>query len=213
MARPRKELQIEIEKAALAATVDLLSTCPVDDISLGRIAKQIGCSAPALYTHFSSKSALLRAVHDEGFKMMLEQKLTTAARHASDPVDRLWEGGLAYLQFAFENPNLYRLMFDPPKETGVSGNPFETDIGARCLTVLIGAVEACQAAGYLPQAEAGKFAFLLWSTVHGAAMLTLLDRAPVPEGEDPRDAAIAAVDALMRFLIATGPQTKPDANA
>nr|WP_272211934.1 TetR/AcrR family transcriptional regulator [Marinicella sp. W31]MDC2877827.1 TetR/AcrR family transcriptional regulator [Marinicella sp. W31] len=213
MARPRKELQIEIEKAAVTATVGLLSTCAIDDISLGRIARQIGCSAPALYTHFSNKSALLRAVHDEGFRMMLDQKLKTAARHHSAPIDRLWDGGLAYLQFAFENPNLYRLMFDPPKETGMSGNPFETDTGARCLCVLVGAVEACQAAGYLPQAEAGKIAFLLWSTVHGAAMLTLLDRAPVAENEDPRDAAIASVDSLMRFLIATGAQPGSHANA
>ncbi|QQM31690.1 TetR/AcrR family transcriptional regulator [Martelella lutilitoris] len=213
MARPRKEQQIEIEKAAITATIDLLMTSAAEDISLARIAKEIGCSAPALYTHFASKNALLKAVHDAGFVMMLDQKLATAARHRSDPIARLWEGGLAYLQFAFENPNLYRLMFDPPKETGLSGSPFESDVGARCLGVLVQAVRACQAAGYLPEAEAGKTAFLLWSTVHGAAMLTLLDRAPVLADEDSRDAAISAVDSLMRFLISTGHQTPPAANA
>ncbi len=200
MARPRKDQQIDILARAVDASIRLLDERDAEVFTLADVAAAVGCRAPALYAYFSNKDALLRAAHDEGFRILLKEKLAVAARNASDPFNRLREGGLAYLRFAFEHPGLYRLMFSPVRTEGVPDDPFSSDPGAQCLDLLHSAILACQAEGYLPGADATQMAFTLWSAVHGAASLVLQRRAPLRSGLDPLDAAAGVVDVLMSSI-------------
>lgn len=200
MARPRKDQQVDIPTRSVEETIRLLDTQDAATITLAGVAAAVGCRAPALYAYFANKDALLRAAHDEGFRLLLQHKLAVAARHADDPLERLRAGGLAYLAFAFEHPGLYRLMFAPPGIDGLSGNPFEADPGARCLAVLQSAIADCQATGCLPGADTTQMAFTLWSAVHGAASLLLQGRAPMSPDRDGRAAATGVVDGLMAFI-------------
>lgn len=68
MARPRKEQELDIARRAIDETIRLLSERGDLDVPLTAVAHAIGCTAPALYGHFRNKSALLRAVREEGFK-------------------------------------------------------------------------------------------------------------------------------------------------
>ena len=208
MARPRKDQQINIPVRAVEATIRLLDEREVGVITLADVAAEVGCRAPALYAYFANKEALLRAAHDEGFRILLQEKLAIATRHANDSFTRLRAGGLAYLRFALEHPGLYRLMFSPPDVAGLSGNPFASDPGAQCLAALRSAIVACQGDGYLPGADATQMAFNLWSAVHGAASLVLQGRAPVQAGQDPLVAATGTVDTLMSFIHRSRP-SKP----
>ncbi len=200
MARPRKDQQIDIPARAVEETMRQLDTREAGAITLAQVAAAVGCRAPALYAYFAGREALLRAVHDAGFRLLLEEKLAVAARHADAPLDRLREGGLAYLRFAAEHPGLYRLMFSPPAAADLPDDPFATDAGAGCLAMLERAITACQAEGYLPGRQAAQVAFTLWSAVHGAASLVLQGRAPVPAGQDAMAAAAGVVDDLMDFI-------------
>ena len=203
MARPRKDQQIDIRPVAIAQTMHLLDSRDAADITMSDVADAVGCRAPALYAYFAGRDALLRAVHDEGFRLMLEEKIAVATRNADDAVERLRAGGLAYLRFAFERPGLYRLMFSPPATDQLAQSPFASDPGAQCLAVLHEAIAACRTEGYLPEADPMRMAFVLWSTVHGAASLVLQGRAPIRPGGDPAAEAIAAVDALISFVRTT----------
>ena len=203
MARPRKDQQIDIRPGAIAQAMRLLDDRDATDITMSDVAAAVGCKAPALYAYFASRDALLRDVHDEGFRLMLRDKIAVAARNADDALERLRAGGLAYLGFAFERPGLYRLMFSPPPLEDLSANPFEADPAGKCLEMLQGAIEACQMEGYLPGVEPRQMAFTLWSAVHGAALLVLQGRAPLQAGQDPRSAAIATVETLMGFIRST----------
>lgn len=203
MARPRKDQQIDVSARAVEEAIRLLDEREASAITLGDVAGAIGCKAPALYAYFAGKDALLRAVHDEGFRIMLQGKLDVATLNAGDALSRLREGGIAFLRFAFERPGLYRLMFSPAAADGLTESPFEADPGAKCLALLHEAIAACQRDGYLPGADPMQMAFVLWSTVHGAASLVLQGRAPLRPGRDPQVEAIAAVDALISFIRAT----------
>lgn len=198
MSRPRKDQQIDIPRRAVEAAIRLLDRRDAASLTLAEVADMVGCRAPALYTHFANKDSLLRAVHDEGFRMMLEGKFATAGNTAADPFDRLRDGGLAYLRFAFDNPGLYRLMFSFPG-AGIPAKPFNSDPGRQCLAILRSAVDACRGERNL-HADTGQLAFFLWSTVHGAAMLVLQDRAPIEEGVTPMAAAIRTVDTAMKLI-------------
>lgn len=200
MVRPRKDEQIDIRAHAIAATIALLDAQESASLTLAQVAAAVGCRAPALYAYFASKDALLRAVHDEGFRLLLQGKLALVARQARSPLERLHAGGLAYLRFAFEHPGLYRLMFAPPPVHGLPADAFAQDPGAQCLGLLRAAVLACQADGYLPQQDATQMAYTVWAAVHGAASLVLQGRAPVQAGQDPSAAVTGVVDVLMAFI-------------
>lgn len=211
MARPRKDQQIDIPARAIAQTIHLLNERDMRDITLAEVADATGCRAPALYSYFAGKDALLRAVHDEGFRILLQEKLAVAVRNVSDPFTRLREGGLTYLRFALEYPGLYRLMFSPPYTEGGTENPFTSDPGAACLAELRSSIELCQAEGYLPGADAVQTAFSLWSAVHGAASLILLGRKPAQAGLNGLAAATGVVDTMMSF-VQLSRFTAPDTN-
>ncbi|MCR9219126.1 MAG: TetR/AcrR family transcriptional regulator [Alphaproteobacteria bacterium] len=207
MARPLKSEAKDIAGDAVQACIALLEREPVASVTMARIAAAVGCTAPALYSHFRNKEALLRAVHDDGFRRLFEAKRAAATR-GDDAFDRLRRGGLAYMRFALDHPALYTLMFSPPAALEDRGNPFEEDLGRRALDLLTASVKACQAAGYLPGAKPESVAFTLWSLVHGAATLILQGRTPVP-GQDRDALAQSAVETAMAFVAATHPGGRP----
>ncbi len=182
----------------------LLETQQAKGLTMADVAGAVGCRAPALYNHFRNREALLRAVHDAGFERLYAEKLAVASRTAGDAFVRLREGGIAYLSFALENPELYRLMFDPPAVAGLEGNPFETDLGMKLLGFLRSSIAACQDEGFLPTHNPDLIAFTLWSTVHGAAQLILSGRVP-SDSCDQRTLAAAAVDTVMALIAETRP--------
>ncbi|TFH85059.1 TetR/AcrR family transcriptional regulator [Billgrantia azerbaijanica] len=202
MARPKKEDEKDIPTLAVAVAQRLLEEGGQAQVTMAQVADAVGCSAPALYTHFRNRDALLRAVHDAGFEQLLRDKLAVAVRTQGDSFARLREGGLAYMAFALENPALYRLMFNPPPLPELEGNPFSGDVGLRSLELLENAVKAAQADGFLPDDEPAQIAFTLWSLVHGAASLMIQNRAPLT-GCDPARTGREVVDTAMRLIAST----------
>jgi len=95
MARPRKADAIDIPRRAIEETVAILARRAASEITLVEVADAVGCRPPALYNHFRNKAALLRAVHDEGFRRLYGEKLSAAARSDGDASARLREGVLA----------------------------------------------------------------------------------------------------------------------
>ncbi len=115
MARPRKEQELDIAGRAIDETIRLLAERGDLDVPLTAVATAVGCTAPALYGHFRSKSALLRAVREEGFDRLYKEKLALFEKMRGDPFGYLRDGSYAYVRFAVDNPALYRLIVDQPK--------------------------------------------------------------------------------------------------
>ncbi|SDE54349.1 WHG domain-containing protein [Rhodospira trueperi] len=214
MARPRKDQALDIRARAITETIRLLSETDARDLTLARVAAAVGCRPPALYGHFRDKNDLLRAVHDAGFAWLYVEKLDVCADTQGDALARLREGGRAYVRFALENPALYRLMFDPPPDSGLDVGPFDSDSDAalKSLGFLRAGIVAAQREGCLPGADPDDIAFTLWSAVHGAVSLLLQGRAPATE-TDPVVAAEAVVDQVMAFIAATRATTPGGSDA
>jgi AcrR family transcriptional regulator len=83
-----------------------------DSVSLRGIARATGVSHAAPYHHFVDLEDLLAAVAASGFTSLRQLMLERADKATgTDPRGRLQEAGVAYVTFATENPELYRLMF------------------------------------------------------------------------------------------------------
>ena len=77
-----------------------------DAVTTRRLAEAIEYSQPVLYSHFSGKDAIVRAVALDGFTQ-LAATLRDARHAARSPRPAL----LAYLEFAHTRPALYDAMF------------------------------------------------------------------------------------------------------
>jgi len=80
-------------------------------LSLRRIAQELGWTAAALYRYFASKEELLDAIRAEGFVLM-GLALERARQSATSPRDAARGAIRAYLQFATDEPERFRLMYE-----------------------------------------------------------------------------------------------------
>ena len=203
MARPRKEQELDIARRAVEETIRLLARRGDLDVPLTAVALAVGCTAPALYGHFRNKNALLRAVRDEGFERLYNEKFALFERMRGDPLGYMRDGTYAYARFALENPTLYRLMFSPPQKLGVSDDPWSSEAGRQILCLLLTGLRSCQELGYLSGMDLQRYGFMCWSTVHGAVSLSLQNRLLDPEAK--WDSVRNVIDTLMEMIAATGP--------
>jgi AcrR family transcriptional regulator len=201
MARPRKEQELDIARRAVDETIWLLVERGDLDVPLTALAHAIGCTAPALYGHFRNKSALLRAVRDEGFNRLYRDKLAIFEEMRGDPFGYLRDGSYAYVRFALENPTLYRLMFTPPSRLGVSDDPWSGEVGGQILNLLLTGLRCSQEKGFLSGMDLSRYSFMFWSTVHGAVSLTLQNQEM--DQSTKWNTAREAVDTLMEIIAAT----------
>lgn len=93
----------------MAAAGRLLEKEGAEAVSFRAIARDVGVSQTAPYNHFESKEHLLATVAEEGFRSFAA--LQRAAAKSRSPSRCLCALGRAYVAFACDHPQLYRLMF------------------------------------------------------------------------------------------------------
>ena len=82
----------------------------IERVSMHSIAQELGWSATALYRYYANKEAILVATRVAALDR-LSQRLEAVMEGPGDIWARSREVGNAYVDFAFENPDAYRLIF------------------------------------------------------------------------------------------------------
>jgi AcrR family transcriptional regulator len=100
-----RDLRAALVRAAGAA----IESGGYENLSLRELAESLGVSRAAPYRHFADRRALLAAVAADGFDALTA--LYRATLDQKTPQARLTAAGRAYLAFAAERPQLFRLMF------------------------------------------------------------------------------------------------------
>jgi AcrR family transcriptional regulator len=104
--RQKEELRAKILQAAKVLFIEK----GFEETSIRNIAEKIEYSPTTIYLYFKDKDDIFHAVHQEGFKLLLNQYFKPLS-HVKAPFERLKAISLAYITFAVENPELYHLMF------------------------------------------------------------------------------------------------------
>ncbi|MCA3720220.1 TetR/AcrR family transcriptional regulator [Phenylobacterium sp.] len=166
----------------VAAGLELVRKDGASALTTRACAQWNGVSSSAVFRHFRDRPALLRAVAAEGFAMLAR---TTAI---DDPgltrQDRLLAIGGAYLRFAINEPNLFRLMYGGDALDTTDPNP-DPDLEAAADPLLAQTALAAGAEGDTSDPRT----LLAWSIVHGLAMLTLDNQLEGLVPSDPRERA------------------------
>ena len=172
----RKEREREeMRKLILDAARKLFLENSFDKVSIRNIADEIEYSPATIYLYFKDKNELFFALHQTAFMKLIEEFAPIG--QIEQPMNRLIEMGRLYLHFAFENPELYDLMFImiAPIETLECREDVWED-GHKAFDILQQVVQACIDTGSIKHTDAEQAALMIWSTVHGLAALLLRRR-------------------------------------
>lgn len=172
----------DLRNQLVQSAITFLKKNRVEDLSLRGIARELGVSHMAPYRHFSTKEDLLAAVIEDGF-LKLTTMFDEVAKQEDQSFKALFTGlGKTYVQFVVKFSDQARLMFsgmtcDPKKHPGahVAG---ETAFGR-----LVHLIEAGKKAGYINENDDTYMqSFMVWSSVHGTAMLLIENQFSMIEG-------------------------------
>ena len=178
----------DLKNALIKAGVEILAEEGLGGLSLRKVAKQAGVSHAAPYSHFKDKQALIAAISTEGFKQLYTQIEAVKEAHQADPETLLIETAWAYVQFALNAPDRFKLMFSSVLEKEKDYPDF-VEISQKNFDQVVEIVEICQKAGTLKAGASDLIALSLWGTVHGFISLllegqishTVLEKAPLKD--------------------------------
>lgn len=107
-ARNREEMIAAIVQTARA----VMREEGVAALNLSEIARRLGMQTPSLYEYFPSKMALYDHLFRLGTRLFRQHMAQVALDPARSPWELLEHYLTAYLQFAIDNPELFKLVFE-----------------------------------------------------------------------------------------------------
>ncbi len=163
-----EELHGEIVEATKRLLADSASA---DAVSIRAVADSVGVTPPSIYLHFADKDALLAAVVVDVFTE-LDEAMLAAAEGVDSPMGRLCAYGRAYVRFAVEHPEHYRIAaMDPcPRTDQAAVDEVLTDSAFNHMSA---AVTDCMAAGIFADGDPLPLTLDLWAAAHGIASLMI----------------------------------------
>jgi len=161
-----------LKKEFLDISFEFIKNNSVEDLTLKVLSDATGTSRSAIYRHFSSKDALIETMIEHAFKEFDDMVVLIFRDKEVPLIDRLFVALKTYIEFARENPNMYRLLFGEKfkhmrdeiiniKEEDCHG------FGALRLTI-----EEGQKSGIIKPESSYKQTIVVWSSLHGLASLT-----------------------------------------
>ncbi|WP_128546519.1 TetR/AcrR family transcriptional regulator [Larkinella soli] len=172
----RKEREKEeMRKLILGAARKLFLENGFEKVSIRNIADAIEYSPATIYLYYKDKNDLLYALHQEAFHKLTGEFQKVFVRN--DPFERLTEMGRTYFRFAFENPELFDLMFimTAPMDALECRDDIWNE-GRTAFGLLVQIVQECIDKGIFQHKDAEVASMMIWSAVHGYTALFLRKR-------------------------------------
>ncbi|MFI6518773.1 TetR/AcrR family transcriptional regulator [Spirillospora sp. NPDC050679] len=169
-----------LRQALLEAGIELARAGGPEAVVLREATRRAGVVPNAAYRHFADRDALVHAVSlaamaELARTMEAEQaRLPPAADPAEAALARFRAVGAGYLRFARAEPGLFRAAFYVPADMAQAETAVSAGEGGLTPFQLLGAVlDDLVEAGLMPPERRPGAEFLIWSSVHGLAVLLI----------------------------------------
>jgi AcrR family transcriptional regulator len=169
----RERERAQRHQLIVTAARELAETEGWEAVTTRRLAERVEYSQPVLYSHFDGKTAIVSAVAMDGFGELAAdlRRARLAGPEALRAVCR------AYLDFATERPALYQAMFVLPTDLKFASAETPPLLRA-CFDEFVSCFREDNDRREL-------FAEVIWSALHGLAVLSDSGRIP-PAGQEER---------------------------
>ncbi len=156
----------------LAAAERIFVEHGYEGATIRKIADEVGLSSTALYMHFADKGEMLQEICRQAFEALLEAN-NRAVEQSGPAEERLRRMMRAYVDFGFDNPNAYRLVYmTRPAELNEGPQSAARELGTELFRSFEQVVEELEAAGRL-RLDARTAAQALWAGGHGVVSLMI----------------------------------------
>lgn len=140
-------------------------------ISMRKLARCVGCTAPALYRHYESKEAVMQDVVAEAYRLFSEYLNRSLAGRT--PEERFGMAGQAYVDFALEQPALYEALYVPVALLGIQPESGSDGANYACAVGQFWSdrVREMMDTGFLVKGDPRTVSMTLWAHGHGLVSL------------------------------------------
>ena len=168
--------------------------------TIRKIADEVGVSSTALYMHFRDKDQILLEI----CTVAMEQLSAINSEICARPIDSISRVKMmleAYVRFALDNPNAYRLVFcSSPLADSMKKQLATAELGRQCLERFSGVIREIAAEGRLRTGDPRTVHQALWSACHG--MVSLMITKPDFDWAPSEELMAVMIDGLLFGLIA-----------
>jgi len=198
--RARRGSGDQLREEILDATTDLLlQTGNEKAVSIRSVAQRVRVTPPSVYLHFAAKDELISAVCARLLGRLGDVMLRAATDHAST-IERLRAQGRAYVRWAVDNPELYRIAV---MGRGRPGNDVDRVLKSCVCAHLCTSIQTLMTEGIYPQGDPAAVALELWAAAHGVASL-FVSRPYLPWGDIEEFADRVMTAACCGHIMAPG---------
>lgn len=162
-----------LKEDLIQIALDVIAKEDVDKLTLKVLADATGTSRSAIYKHFKNKDALIEAMIVRGFDKFDADTTVYLKDTKKSLIDRFYLTGKLYVEFARENPNLYRLLFGKKYAHIREETLSIKDEDCSGFAALKKMVEEAQQQGVYKKEDNYKQSIVIWATMHGVASLII----------------------------------------
>lgn len=180
----------EIKQRILVAAREIATKEGWHSVTIRKIAEKIEYTPPVVYEHFENKEDLIREIIYSGF-MKMHEDFTELRKNETDPKKLIRVLSISHWDFAFNNIELYRLMFSlerPPHTDEVTSN--------------LNAIEAIFLSISKDEEEMHELILQWMCMTNGAISIVMkLSCFPHMEKQNPREIFIKMIDRFIERLL------------
>jgi AcrR family transcriptional regulator len=160
----------ETRDAILARASEIYLTDGLAGLSMRKLAREVGVTAPALYRYYEGREAVLADLVREAHRVFLGY--LRRGLEAPTPFERFKSAGDGYLDFALDHPRWFAIIFFGPERLGMEAIPDDIEsMGCAIHQFWNDRVNECMRAGVLKEGNPEDVSLTLWAHAHGMLQL------------------------------------------
>ena len=183
-----------LESKLLRAALERLADTPAEQLSVRKVAQDLGVSHQAPYVHFGTRRGFLAAVAGTGMAAATVRARAAVAAAGDNPAARLHALADAYLTFIREQPHVHDLANGPT--VAKRDHPLLQQAAIGYWDLLHDTIAACQP-GETPEAEVLRRSAVAWATVYGISRLSAFGQLPASVPASAEELIHGAIDQLI----------------
>lgn len=190
--KERREREKAVVKAAtLTASRKLAKQLGWPKVSIRKIAKEIQYTPPVIYQHFANKEAILMELEGQGFRK-LKYELEATMAEGGDPIPRLLDLTATAWDWAFQESDLYQVMFNLDS---IHATPPNRKALFESAEVVLKTIKEI----HLFDSQADEYFFTWWAMLHGYISLIMSGQVQGKRGK-MRQFLLDAVERFAKSL-------------
>ncbi len=193
----RRHNREEVINAILETSRAIIREHGAAGLNLNEVARQLKMKTPSLYEYFPSKMAIYDALFRRGIHLF-RQRMEQNPRENVSLWDRVRLTMDAYMTFAYENPELYQIIFERP----IPGFTPSEEGMRECMAALAylndGLSQAMEAGTIKTDLTLEQAYSLVGAVMHGLTALHIANEPQLPVGSGQFGSLIPAAVELFR---------------